>query len=105
MRRPWPWRRRGSQFCSFHFGLSPSLTEHCRNRKHPDQPASILWYLKLATSEAVAVATAASRRWIMYCSPRVWLGVALAATLLGCDALAPVAAPPAPVQDAIARGH
>ncbi|HEY5864295.1 MAG TPA: hypothetical protein VI542_01890, partial [Candidatus Tectomicrobia bacterium] len=33
------------------------------------------------------------RRWIMRCSPHVWLGVAFAATLLGCGAPAPVADP------------
>ena len=38
-------------------------------------------------------------------SPHVWLGVALAATLLGCGAPAPVADPLAPVPDAIARGN
>src|SRR5262249_25588205 len=57
------------------------------------------------TSEATAVATAASRRWIMRCALPVWLVVALAVTLLGCGALAPVADPLTPVPDAIARGH
>ena len=41
----------------------------------------------------------------MWYSPRVWLGVALAMTLLGCRAPAPVVAPPAPVPDASAQGH
>jgi hypothetical protein len=38
-------------------------------------------------------------------SLHVWLGVALAATLLGCGAPAPAVDPLAPVPDAIARGH
>ena len=41
----------------------------------------------------------------MRCSPCVWLGVALAAALLGCGAPTPVADPLAPVPDALARGH
>ena len=41
----------------------------------------------------------------MRCFPCVWLGVAFAATLLGCGAPAPVADPLAPVPDAIARGN
>ena len=41
----------------------------------------------------------------MRCSPCVWLGVALAVTLLGCRAPAPVATSPASVHDEIARGH
>ena len=41
----------------------------------------------------------------MRCFLRIWLGVALAMTLLGCRAPAPVAAPQAPGPDAIARDH
>ena len=41
----------------------------------------------------------------MRCSPCIWLGVAFAATLLGCGTPAPVADPMAPVPNAIARGN